>query len=92
MPRILETRVRYIATFTPQAWVNDYAIDVDPEGPTEWDCTEEIENMHEEPRNELLRTGHDIDDWLKGDPKAPEWIFHWQGPFEIHVREEWISE
>lgn len=29
----------YIATFAPQAWINDYAVEVDAEGPQEWDCT-----------------------------------------------------
>lgn len=24
------------ARFVPQAWINDYAVDVDPEGCTEW--------------------------------------------------------
>jgi hypothetical protein len=31
--------VRYVAEFTAEAWVRDEAIEVDPEGPTEWDCT-----------------------------------------------------
>jgi len=30
---------RYVAEFTPEAWVKDQAIEVDPEGPQEWDCT-----------------------------------------------------
>lgn len=29
----------YTASFTPEAWVRDNAIEVDPEGETEWDCT-----------------------------------------------------
>ena len=28
------------ARFTPQAWINDYAVDVDPEGPTDWELTD----------------------------------------------------
>ena len=80
--------MRYIATFTPQAWVRDNAITVDAEGPTEWDCTDEVNNMQDEPRARLIETGHDLDDWVKGDRAAPEWVKHWQGPFEIHVREE----
>ena len=86
--------MRYFAEFTPEAWINDYAIAVDPEGDTVWDCTAfAIENqdyllrMEEEdsdPEDGVL----DIDDVFKGDPAAPEWIREWQGPFTIRVRKE----
>ena len=33
------TAVRYIARVQPEAWLNDCAIAVDLDGPTEWDCT-----------------------------------------------------
>ena len=29
----------FTAYFVPQAWQNDYAIDVDPEGDQRWNCT-----------------------------------------------------
>ena len=31
---------RYAARFTPEAWIRDNAVEVDPQGPQEWDCTE----------------------------------------------------
>ena len=57
------------ATFTPQAWVRDYAIDVDPEGPTEW--VTEFEGLTHEQAEAILETGHDNFDLLKEDPAAP---------------------
>ena len=76
---------RYTAHFTPQAWIRDYAIDVDPEGPQTWDCTAEIATMPARYAQQVIQDGHDPDDWLKGDPNAPEWVREWSGPFEIHV-------
>jgi len=73
------------ATFTPQAWVRDYAIDVDPEGPTEW--VTEFEGLTHEQAEAILETGHDNFDLLKEDPAAPMWVREWSGPFEIHVSE-----
>ena len=35
-------RTCFQARFNPQAWVNDYAIDVDPQGPTTWDATDAV--------------------------------------------------
>mgnify|MGYP001597314909 CR=1 FL=1 len=39
---------RIIAEFVPQAWVNDYAVTVDPEGETEFDVTDRIVAMGRE--------------------------------------------
>jgi hypothetical protein len=33
------TSARYIARFTPEAWQRGYAVEIDPAGPQEWDCT-----------------------------------------------------
>lgn len=68
-----------IARFTPQAWVNDYAVDVDPEGPTEWKVSEAFAAEFAG-----VTDSADLDD-LKDDPAAPEWVREFQGPFEIHV-------
>ena len=51
--------MRYIATFTPQAWVRDNAIEVDPEGPTQWNCTEELLKLKPEAREQIIRLGRD---------------------------------
>lgn len=80
----------YEAEFQPEAWVNDYAITVDAEGPKTWDATQFVEEMRiENPRwflDTLLR-GCDYDDILRTDPNAPEWVQEWQGPFETYLRE-----
>ena len=84
----------YSATFKPQAWVRDNAIDVDPEGETEWDCTSYVAELGKE---WLARTmehgdepdeGRDYDDLLRSDPNAPEWVREWSGPFETYLRRE----
>lgn len=77
----------YTATFTPQAWVRDYAITVDAEGPVEWDCTAGLAELDAGYRARLIASGHDVDDQLKEDPGAPAWVREWSGPFEIHVRD-----
>lgn len=83
----------YTARFTPQAWVRDYAIDVDPEGETEWDVTAEVvadpkywaglglAGFVSDGTDEVV----DNDDSLKADPNAPEWVRAWTGPFIIEV-------
>jgi hypothetical protein len=63
--------------FQPQAWVNDYAIDVDAEGPTEFVVEFEGETI---PADD----SYESDD-LRFLPGAPKWIREWQGPFYICV-------
>lgn len=85
---------RYVASFEPQAWQNDYANPVDPEGETDWDCTDYIREYLEpdgslrSPFRKQMGLGRwlDNDDILKSDPAAPEWVREWQGPFTIVVR------
>lgn len=45
---------RFIARFNPQAWVKDYAIEVDPEGEQEWDATEFADALEPDHRALLL--------------------------------------
>jgi hypothetical protein len=84
--------VSYVATFTPQAWIKDYAVQVDPEGPTTWDCTKfvgELDPFTQDGINESIgEEGHWLDsfDLLKGDEAAPQWVKDWQGPFTIVVQ------
>lgn len=82
---------RYIARFVPQAWINDYALDVDPEGEQEWDCTDFLA-AHPELRVEVDKTCDsewdewlDRDDQLMHDQAKPAWIKNWSGPFSIYV-------
>jgi hypothetical protein len=88
----------YIAHFTPEAWVNNYAIEVDPQGPQEWDCTAFVTEpdsaaylakLTAENHEELSGTYGvlDNDDWFMSDPAAPEWVRNWSGPFTIRIRE-----
>ncbi len=86
----------YRATFSPQAWINDQAVPVDPEGPTEWDCTAFVDddtlaylkrtaNLRGENLDDLVDGVIDNDDVFKSDPAAPEWIRNWSGPYTIRV-------
>ena len=82
--------MRYIAHFQAEAWQNDYANPVDPEGPEEWDCTEHLTKRKVvQSVDACLLVAEDWEDSfdiLKGDPAAPEWIREWRGPFTITVR------
>jgi hypothetical protein len=65
--------------FHPQAWVNGYAIDVDPEGETEWSIDW---NPNEVPPDD---DQYESDDLI--DENAPEWIqeFIHHGPFYVEI-------
>lgn len=65
------TRIR--CTFRPQAWVNNYAIDIDIDGPNEWEM--EVESLPEE--------NSDESDELRQDPAAPSYVREHRGPFEV---------
>lgn len=96
MPDSAQNQVRYRAHFTPEAWVNDNAVEVDAEGEQSWDCTRAV-NAHADYFNRLETSGHngsldddlsgllDNDDVLREDQDAPEWVRNWRGPFSIHV-------
>ena len=75
-----------VATFCPQAWMNDNAVTVDDEGENTWDVTAHITAM---PRKEALdMQDHDeAAESLRDLPEAPEWIKNWDGPFNIKVTE-----
>lgn len=77
---------RITARFQAQAWLNDYAIDVDPEGPTTWDVTEEIVAMGRDKALALKDNQYETDD-LRFSRNAPEWVREWTGPFYICVEE-----
>lgn len=83
---------RAIARFHPQAWVNDYAIDADPEGETTWDITDAIVAMGRE-ASLALRDDDYASDYLRESTEAPAWIKEWSGPFYIEaeesIREYW---
>jgi len=74
---------RYIAVFHPQAWQHDYAVPVDPEGPTEWDVTSVI-GSDQDPKLEADTYESDA---LRETSNAPRWTRDWGGPFYISVKE-----
>jgi hypothetical protein len=91
--------IKYIARFVPQANINDYAVDVDPQGPTEWDATDFMtgqdsydfeRTIAEVAEESAFSNGQaqwlDDFDHLKEDRNAPRWIRDWSGPFSIWVR------
>ncbi|MCP4083104.1 MAG: hypothetical protein GY743_23025 [Planctomycetaceae bacterium] len=62
--------------FIPQAWVNDYAIPVDPEGETEWVVDQGKIDF------DFYEDHYKRDD-LRYEGNAPQWIQVWDGPFEV---------
>ena len=77
---------RIIATFHPQAWVRNYGVGVDPEGPTTWDVTEDIIAMSRGVALSLEDDSYSTDD-LRVLKSAPKWIREWSGPFYVSVAE-----
>lgn len=74
---------RIMATFHPQAWFNDYAIEVDPQGDTDFDITFEMLAIGQ--RACELEDNDYESDHLSEAVRAPEWIRKWQGPFWIEI-------
>ena len=62
--------------FHPQAWVNDWAIDVDPQGETEWEVGEISDDLED--------NTYESDD-LRFHENAPRWVHNWAGPFYIEI-------
>ena len=66
--------------FHAEAWVNDCAIEIDPEGPTEWQPSD---------LPALLDGYLDKEDafryerWFDFDQNCPEWVKEHDGPFWI---------
>lgn len=70
---------RILATIYPQAWQNDYAIDVDP-GPTRFDVTSQVRRMGREEALALRDNSHESDElWLRSRLKP----FEHDGPFYV---------
>ena len=66
-------------TFYPQAWQNDYAIPVDPEGPVTWTTNWPDDKPLPPPDDDYES------DKLAREPDAPLWIQNWSGPFYVEV-------
>jgi hypothetical protein len=72
-------------TFYPQAWQNDYAVPVDPEGKTEFEVP--LEDAIDEDGDILPDDSYESDAF-KDHENAPEWIKEWNGPFYITIEAE----
>lgn len=82
----LAAGVAVIATFHPQAWINDYAVDVDPEGETSWEVTPEfLADLLDDVGGSALESSTYESDYLRQDPNAPDWVRAWSGPFWVKV-------
>ncbi len=65
------------ARFIPQAWVNDNAVGVDPEGPTEWEIEGPVPA-------DIDPSSYETDEYARR-PEAPQWVQDWAGPFEVEI-------
>jgi hypothetical protein len=90
------TLFRYTARFQAEAWINDCAVPVDAEGPSDWDCTAFVDEptlaylkrqaaRQDESVDDSVFGVLDNDDVFKDDPAAPGWVREWRGPFSIRV-------
>ena len=71
---------RIVAKVVPQAWINDYAVDID-DGAVEFDCTEQIVQMSEEAALQIR------DDQYESDDLVPSEILDkHSGPFRVEVQ------
>lgn len=83
-----------IATFRPEAWVRDEAVECDAEGDTEWNPRPYLEAERPDLLPEILAVcasdgeWQDDSDLLADDPAMPEWARQWTKvcPFTITVR------
>lgn len=71
--------------FQPQAWISDYATQVDDEGEDIWIVTDETARRVRA-RFESY-TSQDLD-FVREDDNTPHWVREWSGPFEITVVED----
>ena len=73
---------RIIATFTPQAWINDYAVDID--GAYDFDVTAQILAMPREQALKIEDESFDADNLWHDNPVSKEKPHN--GPFRIDVQ------
>ena len=82
-----------VVTFTPQEWVNDYAMEIDPKGEDSWTiATKEFEEItgltlsdYEDPDEIDLDTTEG--DNLKYSSTAPKWVKEHSGPFRVECND-----
>jgi len=69
-----------MAKFVPQAWINDYAVDVD-DGAVEFDCTDQIVQMGKEAALQIRDDQYESDDLIPS-----EILDRHSGPFRVEVQ------
>lgn len=69
------------ARFVPQAWINNHAVDVDAQGATEWQLSDEDAEIA---IPEACHVCSDLD-YLQDHENAPAWVRNWHGPFYIEL-------
>ena len=72
------------AVFHPQAWINGQAVEIDAEGETTFDVTDEILFIGKEHALRLKDDSFETDYWRTAE-SAPQWIKDWLGPFYIEI-------
>jgi hypothetical protein len=70
--------IRFIA----QAWINDYAVTADPQGPTTFRAP--VADA-QDGAGRWLESHSDQSDVLHTNRNAPQWVQDWTGPFEIEI-------
>lgn len=80
------TNKKIIARFYPQAWIDNSAVTVDPEGDVTWDATRDVLSL-ELKRIQQLEDDTDASDRLRQDLAAPEWVKTWDGPLYVKVKD-----
>jgi hypothetical protein len=78
---------RVIARFIPQAWQNDYAIEVDAQGPDTWDVTHQIVSISKKSALAIVDDDYASDNFHLSTA-APKWVRDWQGPFRVELEEQ----
>lgn len=73
------------ARFHPQAWSNDYAIDVQTEGNPDYDAAVEILLMGS--AADTIKDDSNESDDLKFAAFAPDWVRNWNGPFYVECQD-----
>lgn len=78
------SRIR--ARFHPQAWAQGYAVNVDPQGESEFDVTDAVVSLGRDKALALKDDTFDTDT-LKHVRNAPAWVHRWSGPFYVEVEQ-----
>ncbi|AXK44069.1 hypothetical protein [Erythrobacter aureus] len=84
-------RKQVFAEFRPQAWVNDYAVQVDPSGDTKIDVTFDLLLLGYTAAMNHLEDDAERDS-LRYSDFAPTWVQEHTGPFEVDLDQHDIDE